>query len=250
MFFVLEKDGRLRLIVDARRSNCHFADPNPVSRCTGDALGGIELEPGETLYICMADLKDAFYHFSLPLSWRKYFGLRPIRAGLLGATHLNGKPVSETIMIYPRLAAIPMGWTWALWWCQTLHERIVETAGCSDNCRLKDFKPVPPTGSYHTQYVNNFISIGPSKHDVTYMAKEAVGALRSSGLVVHEEVDGAVDCAALGWTLQGPSIFRPSRRRVWRARLAIRLLLRVGRCSGKTLEKILGHLSFISLGRR
>ena len=82
------------------------------------------------------------------------------------------------------------------------------------------------------------------------MAKGAIEALRSSGLVVHEEVDGAVDCAALGWTFEGPSIFRPSRRRVWRARLAIRQLLRVGRCSGKTLEKIVGHLSFISLGRR
>ena len=59
-----------------------------------------------------------------------------------------------------------------------------------------------------------------------------------------------MDCAELGWTFEGPAIFRPSHRCEWRARLAVRQLLRVGRCRGKTLEKIVGHLSFISFGLR
>ena len=37
---------------------------------------------------------------------------------------------------------------------------------------------------------------------------------------------------------------------MWRARLAIRQLLSVGRCSGRTLERLVGHISFLSLGRR
>ena len=132
MFFVLKKDGRLRLVIDARKSNCHFADPNPVQLCTGDSLSRIELEPGESLYVSVADLKDAFYQFQLPLCWQKYFGLRPILASTLGVTHLHGKVLAPGTMIYPRLAVIPVGWTWALWWCPTLHERIVATAGCAE----------------------------------------------------------------------------------------------------------------------
>ena len=74
IFFVLKNDGRLRLIVDARRSNCHFADPN---LCTGDALGRIELEPGETLHISMADLKDAFITSPSPFHGENISGFDP-----------------------------------------------------------------------------------------------------------------------------------------------------------------------------
>ena len=98
----------------------------------GDSLSRIELEPGESLCVGTADLKDAFYQFQLPLCWQKYVGLCPILASTLGITHLHGKVLAPSTMIYPRLAVIPMGWTWALWWCQTLHERIVATAGCTE----------------------------------------------------------------------------------------------------------------------
>ena len=44
--------------------------------------------------------------------------------------------------------------------------------------------------------------------------------------------------------------FRPSRSRVWRVRMAIKEVLRRGRMSGVQLEQLLGHLTFISLGKR
>ena len=113
MFFELKKDGRLRLVIDSRRSNCHFEDPSPAQLCTGDSLGRLELDPEESMFISMADLKDAFYHFSLPQSWRKFFGLRPLTARHLGVSHVQGCPVSSDTMLFPRLAAIPMGWSWA-----------------------------------------------------------------------------------------------------------------------------------------
>jgi hypothetical protein len=68
-FFVKKKGGKkLRLVLDCRRPNCWFRLPDSVSLATGDALGRIELKPGEELYISSADLKDAFYHLELPVA--------------------------------------------------------------------------------------------------------------------------------------------------------------------------------------
>ena len=149
----------------------------------------MELEPGEDLCVSMADLKDAFYQFSFPPCWRMFFGLRPIiKASLLGLTHLGGVPIPPKAMVFPRLTVIPMAWTRCLWWCQTLHERIVETAGCSPESRLRNRKPTPLASSVHTKYVDNLIALGPSQYDVTNPATKAAEALRESGLIVHEQV--------------------------------------------------------------
>jgi hypothetical protein len=56
-FFVGKKDGRLRMVVDCRRSNCWFSPPDKVRLCTAEALSRIELEPGSELTVCTADLK-------------------------------------------------------------------------------------------------------------------------------------------------------------------------------------------------
>ena len=60
----------------------------------------------------------------------------------------------------------------------------------------------------------------------------------------------ASNTLVVGWEFDEPAIFRPSRKRVWRARLAIREALRVSKISGRLMERIVGHLCFISQGRR
>ena len=72
VFFVKKKDGRLRMVVDCRRSNCYFRDPHDVSLASGDALGRIEIHQGEELHIFSVDLKDAFYHIGLPMMLRSF----------------------------------------------------------------------------------------------------------------------------------------------------------------------------------
>eukprot|EP00438_Fugacium_kawagutii_P030549 Skav235998 [mRNA] locus=scaffold348:388416:392834:+ [translate_table: standard] len=125
LFFVKKKNGMLRMVVDCRHSNEWFAAPIGVALSTGDALSRIELEPNQKLYFASADLKDAFYHLELPHGIRHLFGLRGVRAGDIGLESVNGVPVPWHQTIYPQLSAVPMGWTWALYLCQTLHERIV-----------------------------------------------------------------------------------------------------------------------------
>ncbi|CAK0886194.1 unnamed protein product, partial [Prorocentrum cordatum] len=201
-FFVEKKDQRLRMVIDCRRANAWFAEPAGVSLCTGDAHSRLELGLNDELYIQGADLSDAFYHMGLPEELRGYFSFRPVRASAVGLKLLGGKPLGRGALVTPRLAVLPMGWSW---WVAALVRRVSD-------------------------------------------------ALRARGLVVKAEDHAGElpgESEALGWCIdRGRCIVRPTRARLWRARLAVRGVLGRGRLRGRDLEKLLGHLVFISLIKR
>ena len=187
-FFVAKKNGKLRLVIDARRSNCHFATPLHTHLCTGDGLSRIELEEGEVIHIAASDLKDAFYHIELPEAWRTYFGLRSVRARDVGITSLNGQALNPEQVMFPRLRVCPMGWSWAVFWCQLCVQRVVSTVPeLADDSRIVDGRPVPSQGNKHAIYIDNLFNIGTSAKNVCERAEKGAKALRSAGLIVHEE---------------------------------------------------------------
>ena len=163
IFFVSKKNGRLRLIIDARKSNCHFADPAHVQLVTGDGLGNIEVEEGVDLMICSADLKDAFYHLALPEALRPLFTLPGVDGRHLRGLTVGGQLAKPGVRYYPRLAVVPMGWSWALYICQKVHERLAQQAGLVDSDRLVDRRPAPSAQAMHAQYVDNLVVIGHAK---------------------------------------------------------------------------------------
>lgn len=99
----------------------------------------------------------------------------------------------------------------------------------------------------HLEYVDNFVVLGTSKDAVNDLAARGVEALRRKGLIVHE-VESASSSQSpvkvLGWQFQNNQI-RPLPHRVWRVRLAIKELIRIGRCSGRQLEKVVGHAALL-----
>eukprot|EP00438_Fugacium_kawagutii_P018254 Skav220446 [mRNA] locus=scaffold254:128743:132882:- [translate_table: standard] len=250
LFFVKKKNGMLRMVVDCRHSNEWFVPPIGVALATGDALSRIEINPHEQLHFASADLKDAFYHLGLPAGIRHLFGLRGVRACDVGVDELNGIPVPWHQMIYPQLAAVPMGWSWALYLCQTMHERIVGQIGADDTSRLVDKKPAPDTEVLHTEYVDNYHVIGTNSRAVTELSQLGIEALRGAGLVVHEEEHSTGNAQILGWEFSTDGTLRPTSRRLWKVRLGILHILRCGRVSGQQLERVVGHMSFISMIRR
>lgn len=249
VFFVGKKDGRLRMVVDCRLSNTHFRSPDKVTLCTAEALSRIEIEQGTELVVCTADLKDAFYHFSLPEELRPYFGMRSLLAGELGILEVNGVAVGPTTRVHPRLKVLPMGWSHALWWCQCIHQRIVEEAGATRDLCLEDRSTVPNGSIMHIEYVDNYIVLGTSKEEVQRLSQQGVDALRNKGLVVHEEETSEKEIKILGWEFK-QNVFRPLPKRLWKVMAAIKQVLVSGSISGRQLEKIVGHAAFICLGRR
>ena len=248
-FFVKKKDHRIRMVVDCRRSNAWFAPPDKVRLCTAEALSRIMLEDTGSLFIATADLKDAFYHFELPEQLRDYFSMRPVFAGEVGVEMVGDVSVAPSTRIFPRLKVLPMGWSHALWWCQSIHQRIVARAGAvASNC-VEDKAAIPSGHCMHLEYVDNFVVIGTDQDAVENMAVKGVAELRKSGLVVHEEESGSGQVAVLGWQFDG-TVFRPKSMRVWRVRMAFKHLLQIGSVSGRQLEKVVGHATFLCLGRR
>lgn len=250
LFFVKKKNNKMRLIMDCRRSNCYFSDPEHVQLATGEALARMNVAAGEQVFVASADLQNAFYTMSMPQHLRSLFGLRAVRAELLGLTHVEGQPVGPHTLVHCRVAVIPMGWKWALWWCQRVNERICERSGLLQQDRLQDGVASPNNGFWHVQYVDNLHVLGVDRAMVEQKFWCAVRGLREAGLTVHEIEFDEGQSKVLGWELEQTGILRPSRRRLWRLRLGIRELLKRGRASGQQIERLVGHITFVSLCRR
>lgn len=250
LFFVKKKVGKLRLIMDCRRSNCHFEEPEPVQLATGEAMSRMELPEGKPLFTASADLQNAFYTMSMPELLRPYFGLRRCRAADLGLKEVDGVKLKPQDWVYPRVSVIPMGWKWALFFCQRVNERICETAGLEPSSRLRDGRATQDQELWHVQYVDNLHIFGTDRQLVEQQFWKAVGALRDAGLTVHEIEFDEGESKVLGWEIGKDGKLRPGKKRIWRLRLGIRELLRRGQASGQQLERLVGHIIFVSLCKR
>ena len=250
LFFVKKKQNCLRLIMDCRRANLHFAEPSTVELATGDALGKLEVGRDDTLYLASADLANAFYTLELPAEWRRFFGFRRVRAVHLGVVEVNGQAVAPDTWVYPRTLVVPMGWAWALWWCQSVNERICERSGLAACHRVRDGFPIPGGSFWHLQYVDNLHVLGTDKTEVEKKFWDAVRGLREAGLTVHEIEFSESTVTMLGWQIEEKGVLRPTYKRIWRIRIAIRELLSRGRMTGQQLERLIGHMTFVSLCRR
>ena len=251
-FTVWKKSGKQRLVIDARLANLHFGVPEKVSLATGATFANIEVDSGPPLEVGGVDIADAFYHLELIPELRGFFALPGVRAGDVGCSMVNGKKINETSKIYPCLKVVPMGWTHALWLCQAAHEHIVNLCPRVDSrLRCRDKRPVPEVKDYiHTQYVDNFVALSQKPGRARELAEEIGVKLNERGLPTHE-VEAGKGIETLGWLFSAshPTV-TVTQKRLWKLRLGTKELLKVGKASGKTIEKLVGHYTFAGLLQR
>jgi hypothetical protein len=102
----------------------------------------------------------------------------------------------------------------------------------------------------HTEYVDNFVAYAGEQGPVAEAARRVDALFRSKGLPTHG-VEVSQGGASLGWEFAtDTSLAGPSRLRLWRLRLGIQEVLRRPRVSGRVIEIIVGHLTFVGLLRR
>ncbi|CAK0873437.1 unnamed protein product [Prorocentrum cordatum] len=167
LFSAAMKSGKQRLVVDARPANFQFGDPEGARLATGAALAAIELPGGANLWTASADVADAFYNVQLPGAWRPYFALPPLR-------------------LWPRLAALPMGWPRALAVRQRVSEAAADRAGLPVLSRIADRRAGPSPGAgAHLVYVDNFASRALEGDTADRLKDDMVAELRSEGFPVH-----------------------------------------------------------------
>ena len=137
----------MRLVIDARRSNCHFASPPSVDLSTGEGLACIEVElppdveigsqeaedilQGVRVSLGVSDVSDAFHRMRIPREPSRYFCLGIFTAAELGltGTMLDGQLLDATSRLCPAAASLPMGFAWLLYFCQ---QAVVESVTKSE----------------------------------------------------------------------------------------------------------------------
>lgn len=143
IFFRAKKNGDQRMVIDCR-------DPNqghrraPHSRLgTPATIAAVDLsatalrcvgEQRETVapHIATIDLRDSFYQFSVPRMASWFCAAQGETAAEWGVSQVYDEDADEFLDVSPgtvlffAVQAMPMGWAWALYFCQAIMSDAVE----------------------------------------------------------------------------------------------------------------------------
>ncbi|CAK0855849.1 unnamed protein product, partial [Prorocentrum cordatum] len=250
-FFVYKKDGTLRLIFDTRASNTEFAEPDYVPLAAAQALGNIELQAGERLFVAQGDVTCCFYQFLLPVHLREAFGLPPVpwAALPLAARRLVGAPPPDGL-VRLRLRVVPMGWSWAVYFIQHAMMEILRPCAPADRwlAQYVPREPVCPGSGASLIYIDNFAALGTSPTEANARLEQMLGAVAAAGVDAAPEPAGA---PLLGFELDPTGTqWRPTARKFWKVALALRTLgWGRQRRTGRQIARAVGHASAIMLLR-
>ena len=118
IFFVAKKSGQLRLIFDTRKMNQEFKEPPKTDLPSADAFTRLECATNKEFYIGSGDLANAFYTLAVPPDLAEKFTLPSIKASHLEAGLAEKFGIRSDAQVLPYLTILPMGWSWALHFCQ------------------------------------------------------------------------------------------------------------------------------------
>ncbi|CAK0887158.1 unnamed protein product, partial [Prorocentrum cordatum] len=108
-----------------------------------------------------------------------------------------------------------------------------------------------PGGPVQLACVDNFGVFGCDKAEVEATRRQALEGIRQAGFHVHEIEQVSTSLDIVGVHLDGDKkVVRLSSARAWRLYAGLHALVRRGRCTGREMRAMLGHLCFAFLLRR
>ena len=272
VFFVWKSSRtKLRMITDARPANRLFLEPPGVSLMTGEGLGRIEVVCDDTIFadisaldnlevfIGLSDVKDCFHRMRVPSWLARYFAWDAVTAATVGMTgvELEGKVLAANDLIFPCAGSLCQGFSWSLYFAQKANEYLAGSISPLTDAKLASDRGGPvilhvskdvDSSAHFYVYVDNLGVISVDESEVKVAMEELQACFNSKGLELHgsEITQGSVE--ALGCVLDGNRMrSRCNAKRLWRVHHGIKGLLNRGRCSGKALEIVIGHCTFLGL---
>ena len=148
-----------------------------------------------------------------------------------------------------------MGFSWSLYFCQRINERVMSSVprlltskAITDRGEPVVFELSTPQAMRHYVYVDNLGIMSGERLKVEEGLKELTDRFTGLGLILHPAEIQSHKVKTLGVELDGHRLrTRVVPERLHKLRSAMRGLLRRGRCSGRTLEVVVGHATFCGL---
>jgi hypothetical protein len=112
IFFVRQKSGQFRIIIDTRCVNYMFVKPEYIALPTAGASASIEIinDIGQ-LYFAEGDVCDVLHHIGLPVGLDEIIVLPAVPAHLVVVYSIDGIAVGPSDLVSPSLVVLPMGWS-------------------------------------------------------------------------------------------------------------------------------------------
>ena len=266
VFFVKKKTpDAIRMVIDCRGANKKHQPP-PLSRlgsartyCDLDlSTSGLQ-EDGAYGWARETDVNDCFYRFGVP-ELAHYFAIdHPLSAAEWSRLGIESKVVfdhdvkydcrtDEHELLWPCFQAVPMGWSWALFFC---HEAVLEIAQRHkpwEDGILREKKVTPQLYEYRTilgVYVDNITVLGKNKLDVQERCKALDLAFREADIPITWSQDEPVtrlDSVGCHLDLEA-GVLKNKSSRVWKFVRATEALLRRKKLSGHILQIWTGHFT-------
>ena len=257
-FFVRKKSGKLRLILDCRAVNRRFKRPPPLALGAGTSWAQVSVPQGCNLHLAQSDIKDYFYSLQLPPELQPLFCLPALPLSLVqdwGFPELQRLEGDSEGLIFPMLRVVPMGWSWAMWIAQRVHQHLcLEASGLDVDRIVVEGKPAPGLQDGEViliPYADNLNVAGIDQKRVQEVKDKIVAHLRQVGFRVHEELEACSIGQSLGFLIDGArGIVSPVPERLQKVRLALLWMSRQPRVTGKQVERLLGHCIHLMLLRR
>ena len=120
------------MIVDCRTANRSFKELPSTVLASPESLARIELGESDTVNVSTIDVGYGFvYRIRIPQHVADYFALPPLDASLV--VSCKGKFEG---LVWPCVAALPMGFSWSLWFAQEINRAQVLLAGMPSESEL------------------------------------------------------------------------------------------------------------------
>ena len=244
------------MVLDCRATNSLFKAPPDIAMPAGYSFSQIQVGAEETIYIAMSDIKDYFYSIGLPVELRKYFCLPQVDLRKIDPDHLRCRDHGSPVLTYPAMKVVPMGWNWAMFIAQRVHQHQAMLAAEVDMSRvLVDGRPAPSLDQAGppilVSYADNLNIIGTNKNSVQQVKDKIIDHLRKIGFRTHEEQEASEQVESLGFVIDGKAgeVYpKPNKRE--KVRKILLWLASRPRVSGKMIEKVIGHcIHFLTVKR-
>ncbi|CAK0817312.1 unnamed protein product, partial [Prorocentrum cordatum] len=247
-FFVEKSNGvNLRLVFDTRVANMSFSAPPSTRLPTPSAWSA--LEASNDFYVAQGDIQCAFYHMKLPPQLHRYFPLPVAPNRHVGLKVINGVKIPTKAFLQPLVSVMPMGWSWALHFCQSALTAAIRDAGIDDDAMLVGGAAPRPlrndTDVIAAGYVGNFATVSLDPEVAAASCQAIRDVLVARGLPVDEFAPAAPRVIFTGLDILGDvGVIRCKVDRLCRLRQALLGLLRRGYASPLALSAVVGHCTW------